>query len=56
MQKVLKDEPIENFEGAVISRPSAPAGETTTPATTLPEAAPPPDPAVQAPPEVITPL
>ena len=48
MQKVLKDEPIESFEGTGISRPSAPAGETTTPAATTPEAAPPPDPAVQA--------
>ena len=52
MQKVLKDEPIESFEGTGISRPSAPAGETTTPAATTPEAAPPPDPAVQAVPEV----
>jgi penicillin-binding protein 1A len=52
MQKVLKDEPIESFEGTGISRPSAPAGETTTPAATNPEAAPPPDPAVQAVPEV----
>lgn len=56
MQKVLKDAPIENFEGGRISPPSAPVGETTAPATTTPEAAPPPDPAVQAPPEVITPL
>ena len=44
--------PIESFEGNGISRPSAPAGETTTPAATTPEAAPPPDPAVQAVPEV----
>lgn len=51
MQKVLKDKPIESFEGTGISRPSAPAGETTTPAATNPEAAPPPDPAVQAVPE-----
>ena len=50
MQKVLKDEPIESFEGTGISRPSAPAGETTTPAATTPEGA--PDPAVQAVPEV----
>jgi len=54
MQKVLEDEPIENFEGVRISQPSTPAGETTTPAAT-PDIAPPPDPPVQAPPEV-TPL
>ena len=51
MQKVLKDEPTENFEGARVSRPSASAGETTAPAAN-PDIAPPPDPAVQAPPEV----
>ena len=56
MQKVLKDEPIESFEGTGISRPSAPAGETTTPAATTPEAAPPPDPAVQAVPAEFAPL
>jgi membrane peptidoglycan carboxypeptidase len=52
MQKVLKDEPIESFEGAGISRPSVPVDETTTPAATTPDTAPPPDPAVQAAPEV----
>ncbi|MBA3471869.1 MAG: hypothetical protein H0T57_01350, partial [Rubrobacter sp.] len=51
MQKVLEDEPIENFEGVRISQPSTPAGETTTPAAT-PDIAPPPDPVVQAAPEV----
>jgi len=51
MQKVLEDEPIENFEGVRISQPSTPAGETTTPAAT-PDIAPPADPPVQAPPEV----
>ena len=56
MQKVLKDEPIESFEGTGISRPSAPAGQTTTPAATTPEAAPPPDPAVQAVPAEFAPL
>ena len=56
MQKVLKDEPIESFEGTGISRPSAPAGETTTPAATTPEAAPPPDPGVQAVPAEFAPL
>jgi penicillin-binding protein 1A len=55
MQKVLKDEPIENFDGSKISPPSAPASETTTPSATTPDAAPPPDPVVQDPPE-ITPL
>jgi membrane peptidoglycan carboxypeptidase len=52
MQKVLKDEPIESLEGTGISRPSAPASETTTPAATTPDSAPPPDPARQAVPEV----
>jgi penicillin-binding protein 1A len=52
MQRVLKDEPIENFDDVGTSRPSAPASETTTPAATIPDAAPPPDPVVQAPPEI----
>jgi penicillin-binding protein 1A len=51
MQKVLKDEPMENFEGGVVSQPSTPSGETTTSAVP-PDIAPPPDPAVQAPLEV----
>jgi membrane peptidoglycan carboxypeptidase len=51
MQKVLEDEPIENFDDVGTSRPSTPASETTTPAATTPDAAPPPDPFVQAPPE-----
>jgi penicillin-binding protein 1A len=55
MQKVLEDEPIENFDDVGTSRPFAPASETTTPAATTPDAAPPPDSVVQAPPE-ITPL
>src|ERR671921_897304 len=32
MQKVLKDEPMENFEGGVVSQPSASTSEMTTPA------------------------
>ena len=48
MQKVLKDEPIENFEGTGVSRPSASTSEMTTPAST-PDIASPPDPAIQVP-------
>jgi membrane peptidoglycan carboxypeptidase len=54
MQKVLKDKPIENFEGVGIASSSDAAGETTT-ASATPDIAPPPDPAVQAPPEVTPP-
>lgn len=50
MQKVIGNKPIEDFEGVENSQTSAPAGETTTPAP-LPDIVP-PDPAVQAPPEV----
>lgn len=48
MQKVLKEEPVENFEGVGTPQPSVPTGETTTPAVT-PTADPPPDPAAQPP-------
>ena len=51
MQKVLKDKPIEKFEGVGTSQTSVPAGETTTPAAT-PEIVPPPDPAALALPEI----
>ena len=51
MQKVLGDKPIEKFEGVRSSQTSAPTDETTTPAA-APDIAPPPDPAVQASPEI----